>query len=488
MTSPRGGFFVVMNAESNHEISIFKIANHQVGVGYPNVLDVFPAADPHLMEKLAPYYGQRCGHFPDSGHHAVVIENPTDSVYDQMDYLSALFGQPISVYSFAQLNGQARGSLAVPFINVRKAETRLKEHGLSVWGLPSELVHLYKNKADCHNAISALKVPGFSVPEYKIVEIEQLPEQTQPFLAKIISEYQCTGMSTDYPTALMIRGAESDGNYGACILKQARDGITLKPNGGTDQKEIYPDWEVALTGSREYLKKSSNQNLKLENRAIVTRFMDISDSPGMSLFIINGQVFPLGWNGQVIAEGGSACVGTNSYQPKDELTRVIQEQYECQTADAFERFLKSSAAWKGVDFHSINGVANVDLMIPGPREIEFQRRLGKRATISVAEINPRFTNWTDALLLILGATRQPKTICALHKIIRGGVLTIDKYPLPRNVDPVAARTKIQKTDSVLCREGTRIITRITDNPMGLVIAGDIQKAQQALARLFEGSN
>jgi hypothetical protein len=63
-------------------------------------------------------------------------------------------------------------------------------------------------------------------------------------------------------------------------------------------------------------------------------------------------------------------------------------------------------------------------------------------------------------------------------VIREGISTIDKVPLPAHVDPALVREYVWKVDDTLKQEGTRIVCRMTKNPMGLIFAGDVKKAQQ----------
>jgi hypothetical protein len=53
--------------------------------------------------------------------------------------------------------------------------------------------------------------------------------------------------------------------------------------------------------------------------------------------------------------------------------------------------------------------------------------------------------------------------------------------LPENVDPRIVREYILQRDEVLKREGTRVICRMAKNPMGLIFAGDVKRAQREIA-------
>ena len=124
------------------------------------------------------------------------------------------------------------------------------------------------------------------------------------------------------------------------------------------------------------------------------------------------------------------------------------------------------------------GVANLDIMIPSELERRLQRHRKQAEGMYLAECNPRWTNYTDGIMTILGANHKEQTIYNMRAAIAAGICTIDKHPLPANVDPQELRTCIAARDAVLQQEGTRIICRMTKNPMGLIFAGDLTKAQQ----------
>jgi hypothetical protein len=67
----------------------------------------------------------------------------------------------------------------------------------------------------------------------------------------------------------------------------------------------------------------------------------------------------------------------------------------------------------------------------------------------------------------------------MQAVIREGISTIDKLSLPAHVDPALAREHVWQVDDTLKQEGTRVICRMTKNPMGVIFAGDVQRAQQA---------
>jgi hypothetical protein len=69
-------------------------------------------------------------------------------------------------------------------------------------------------------------------------------------------------------------------------------------------------------------------------------------------------------------------------------------------------------------------------------------------------------------------------------VIQEGIVAVDKYPFPAHIDPQAVRECIFQRDDLLKHEGTRVICRMLDNPMGIIFTGDIDKAQQEVAALI----
>ena len=146
--------------------------------------------------------------------------------------------------------------------------------------------------------------------------------------------------------------------------------------------------------------------------------------------------------------------------------------------------MRQAAHRCGLDFACLGGVANLDLMLPGPREQQLQQRRGRSPAIYLAECNPRWTNYTDALLTILAVKRQPPTISALRTAIQEGLATVDCYPLPPTVEPQQVRDELLRRDVSFRQAGISIICRMTQTPMGFIFAGDVEQAQQEVARLL----
>ena len=146
--------------------------------------------------------------------------------------------------------------------------------------------------------------------------------------------------------------------------------------------------------------------------------------------------------------------------------------------------MRQAAHRCGLDFACLRGVANLDLMLPGPREHLLQQRRGRVPAIYLAECNPRWTNYSDALLTILAVKRQPPTISALQTVIQEGLATVDRYPLPPAVEPQRVRDELLRHDVDFRQAGISIICRVTQNPMSFIFAGDVKQVQQEVARLL----
>ena len=274
----------------------------------------------------------------------------------------------------------------------------------------------------------------------------------------------------------MLRAAEEDGNYGCCLIYEDAGRILVVQDGDAHHAHYYTQWHDALAIAQKHL--ATTMNVQKEARIVISRYIDVADSPGMSVVVMENQVESLGWNGQLQKPGSKACVGTSTYVPRSAYLKRMQQVYEAQTAAFFEVFLRRTAQQCGIEFASIRGVANLDIMIPGELEKKLQRRRKQLEGNYLAECNPRWTNYTDAIMTILGANRREQTISNMRTVIAEGIATIDKHPLPENVDPQDVRASIAQRDEVLKREGTRIICRMAKNPMGLIFAGDVAKAQQ----------
>jgi len=460
----------------------------KLGVGFHNVgTGVLRASNTTTIEYVEAHYGQRCGHLPLNAQGVGVLVNAiTGDILAHLEYLSQLFGREIKAITADELQReQERYSsdqvLIVPYINVPEAEKRIRAQlGAESWGMAGNMVSLLKNKADFYQFIDEFDLDSFRTPDYRTVHIADLPQEALCFLNTMEDVVKKAGVS-GYPLGVMLRAAESDGNYGCCLVYEQNKLVRVIPNGEAEHTECYINWNEALAMSQKHLAATMNQ--EKETRVVISRYLDLADSPGMSVVIMDGRVESLGWNGQLQKAGSKACIGTSTYKPKNASLARLQQEYEAQTATYFEALLRKTAQKCGVDFASLRGIANIDIMLPGKLEEKLQKKRGQKPAHYVAECNPRWTNYTDAIMTVIGVSRKEQTISNMRTVIRNGIATIDKYHLPENVDPRVVRECIFQRDEDLKRGGTRIICRMAKKPMGFIFSGDVKKAQQEVATI-----
>lgn len=456
-----------------------------LGVGFHNVgrEGVLRASNESMLAYVQHYYGERCGHLPlNASNIRAIVSSPTPDIQAQMAYLSMLFGKNVIPMTFDELKRESEKSpelvpLVVPYINVPEVEIRLhNELGAASWGLPAAMTHALKNKANFYSLIGEFGLEGFYTPDYTIAHIYDVAAAAGTFLQRIEEIYRQAGVAEAYPLGVMLRASEEDGNYGCCMAYEDAGSIIVVQDGDAEHAQYYSSWQEALSMSQEHL--LATMNVQKETRVVISRYINFADSPGMSVVIMENQVESLGWNGQLQKPGSKACIGTSTYVPRNGYVRRMQQEYEAKTAAFFEALLRRTAQRCGIDFASIRGVANLDIMIPGELEKRLQRQRKLPEGNYLAECNPRWTNYTDAIMTVLGANRKEQTISNMRAAISAGIATIDKHPLPANADPQSVRTCIAERDEGLKQEGTRIICRMAKNPMGLIFAGDVARAQQ----------
>jgi hypothetical protein len=443
-----------------------------------------------MIERIEAHYGERCGHIPLNTGQAFLLvkEDSSEEVKQQVAYLSRLFQRDLHAISFTQLarlqqEHAGQKTLIVPYIRVPEADQQVNAalSETEVWGLPPAMVDLLKNKARFYEFAAEIQLPGFALPDYTIASIHNLIAPTLALLKEIEELYQQAGMMGHYPVGVMLRGAESDGNYGCSLLTMEGSHITIVQDGDSLHPISASDWMSALTIAQSHL--LSTMNPAKEERIVVSRFLDLEDSPGMSLVLFNGEVASLGWNGQLQLEGSKACVGTSSYLPKNAYLSELQEDGEGITEHFFRACLQQAATKCQVDFKDIRGIANLDIMLPGPLERHLQQRLQRPKLPYLAECNPRWTNYTDAILTVLHASQRIPTVTTMREVIREGIFTIDKHPLPVQLDPMQVRASLSEQDEALDKLGIKIISRMTHNPMGLILTGERVRARQELDRI-----
>lgn len=457
----------------------------KLGVGYHNVgTGVLRASNKATIDYVEEHYGQRCGHLPlDAQRVCVLVNVYNDENESHLKYLSRLYGKEIRPVTPFELKKQqnllsASHMLIVPYINVPETEMRIQtDLKAETWGMRADVVSLLKNKADFYQLVDELKFDGFRTPDYRIAHIADLFQESLIFM-KYVEEVVSKAGVPQYPLGIMLRAAESDGNYGCCLVYEHHKRIRVVPNGDVMHLEYYSSWNEALMASQKHL--AATMDLQKETRIVISRYIDMVDSPGMSVVIMNGKIESLGWNGQLQQSGSKACIGTSTYKPVNASLARLQRTYEGRTLAYFEAVLKKAAQICGLDFETITGIANIDIMLPSNLEEILQRKRGYKPAHYVAECNPRWTNYTDAIMTVIGVNGKKQTINNMKAVIQEGIATIDKFYLPEEIDAQEVRQCIFQKDEELQQSGTRIICRMAKKPMGLIFAGDINKAQQAV--------
>jgi hypothetical protein len=464
------------------DVSLFSSSKkHAIGAGFHNISGVLRASNKKIVSKLDAHYGERCGHVPlDAQKIRVLVDMPTPAIQAQMSYLSQLFGKEIKAVTFDALQRESvpdERPLVVPYVNVPEAGQRMQ--GIveaELWGIPATMVDVLKNKANFYRLADELDLQGFRTPDHVISTIYDLHSDALKFLGWIEELYSEAGIASYYPLGIVLRAAESDGNYGSCLLYARGSSILVLPDGDAGSMQAYQDWHDALLAAQKSL--AATMDVQKETRVVISRFIDMVDSPGLSVVLLEGHAESLRWNGQLQGQDSKACVGTSSYMPRNAHLRDLQLRYEDQTADFFVSLLKQTATKCNIDFAAIRGIANIDIILTGAAETTLQQKRKQPPSHYLAECNPRWTNYTDAIMAIIGVNHKEPTMYNMQTVIREGISTIDKAPLPAHVDPALVREHIWQIDDTLKQEGIRIICRMTKNPMGLIFVGDVKRAQQ----------
>ncbi len=479
-----------MNKENGNQSLFVPIGELQVGVGYHNVHQVVGASD-FVQKKIKEKYQMRCGHVPLDGFERthVLVGEHTDATTSQLDYLSDIFGRKIAPKTVGEIKQESskdggQKPLVVPYIRLPEVDVSMQEKlGAKVWGLPGGMVIALKNKVEFHRMIEKAQIDDLHVPDFTIARVDDLTASAEEFrLRHVEGLYKRYDMS-DYNRGLMVRAAESDGNYGAAIVKEVNGNKILMPDGKMDKFQKHDTWKGALEACQVYIKEA--MNTAKEDRVVISRLIDLADSPGMSAAILDGQMLSLGWNGQLYKDG-TACEGTGTYKPKNEYLKRTQVLYEEKVAGAFEKLLKQLADEKGIDFSVIRGFVNIDIMIPGHKERELQRRRDGETYFYLAESNPRITHFTDAVLTGVAAQRQRQTVNSMREIIAKDLQAEDSFTLPEYVDPRNVRDMVYQRDLDLRYGGTRIITRMLGiHNVGVIFMGDTARGRRELTNIVD---
>src|SRR5258708_8817073 len=114
------------------------------------------------------------------------------------------------------------------------------------------MVKVLKNKVELYQLIDELNLAGYQTPDYSIAQIGSLATEAFEFLRKI-EDILKTANVPNYPLGVMMRAAESDGNYGCCLVYEHVDRIIVVGDGEAEHAEIYNNWPKALPVSHRPL-------------------------------------------------------------------------------------------------------------------------------------------------------------------------------------------------------------------------------------------
>lgn len=457
----------------------------ELGIGFHNMgSGVLRYANETIKKTVEQYYSQRCGHLPLSAQTiAVLIKNPTPIVHSQFAYLSELYGRKIRIITPEDLKKLKTKPLIVPYITVPEVEEEFSQNDIYLWGLPGKLTHILKNKYEFYRLVNSFNIDEFRVPEYTTTSLAELIPHTKTFLKHIQSLYKEAGVIDAYPLGVVIRAADEDSNYGSSLLYEKGKYVIMIPNGEVTNAKVYGNWEEALTNSKHIVAEA--MQTPKEPRIVISRYIDHIDAPGMSVVILKGQVFSLGWNLQGHKDAGRNTITVGSYNTDDPILLKLRNEFEQQTLKIFEIFLRRAAERCKNDFDAIQGVANIDLLIPSALEKEFLKKRGEKVNFYYSECNPRWTIYTSAIMTVLGAQQKEPTINNMLKVINEGIAVVEKYKLPSSVEPKKVRELIFKRDKELQKSGTRLICRMTENPMSVIYTGDIELAQSEMRQIVK---
>lgn len=457
-------------------------------LGYHNVRGVLNAATDDEAREKSTIYGSRNGDFPldvrlnggsaevPTPQTGVFVPEATQPIQDQFAYLSALRGgDPIELWTPQDVRAANGGVLIAPYINDPRTERYItNELGAEAFGLPSSMVEVLKNKATFREIIDKSNMDTLRVPDYTTTTLENVQSAATSMLNFQETLYKDLDMK-DYPRGVVIQSVNSDGGFGSVMVKQSTDkngkDVIAVVKDGELATEIpgleRSNWVAAFGEAQEYLGNVIDG--EKEDGVIVSRFVEIDDSPGGSVVVINGEVVGLGWNGQLINEGSNACVGTGTYVPKTKHARSIQENYEEQSVVDTQTILKQAARISGVDLSRVNGIGGVDYMLPSAREQELQEKRNKskkwngpKPSVYAVECNARGTNWTDAVKLLMYMYGDKQTVHNMKKRIAEGIKTYDTLPLLPGVTGAEVREEAlaRYADYRITKEGLTIVRMV----------------------------
>lgn len=481
--------------------SIFGETKHTLAVTRHNVEHLLNDLNEEEKAKVEATYSPRSGandYNADKIGNVVKIRDSRS--HNHAQYLEATFNKDFKNYTREEIEHRAKNAqrpedvpLVVPYFNGYEVASEFQHAEL--WGLPPQIVEPLKNKAEFHKLVKNAGIEGFEVPEFEIAGKHDFVEKASGLLQKrkaLYDKYRHQ-LPGEYPVGLVVRLEESDGGYGSVYLNQDTKGIYVTPDGDYDPedsptvalKATSPHawksaWNEAINRAQDKVygeKGEKGQASSDEARVVITPYLDIEDSPGMSMFFVDGQCYSLGWNGQLQLNGSKAAKGTSSYIPKNDYMRDMQQQYEALSSELAVRYLHRVAEEKKIPVASLRGFAGLDFMVPGKLDTKLRELQGKKPVLWLAECNPRWTNYTDAVMAMIGAAGREPTVSNMETTIQYGIYAEDSVDL-HGADYELVRDIIQSNDSR--EKENRVFVRLPHDPMGAIYTGNWREARGEL--------
>lgn len=482
------------------------VAHHNIA-GAAGVLN---AAGDELEQALFSHYAPRgIDHIPYVEHHPpqnFVYTAEVDRITPHAHYRQQIAHLPFTpITDLSQLSAMGvRKALYVPYI--RLVDEKLPENVEWVrYGLLPAMTVRLKDKAYMHNW---LLDNGFAhhLPNFIACDATFIPRFGMRMIRKIADMLDTLGMRDRYPLGLMIRGALSDGNYAMASVSEAPQDMTLrgqhikkgqfllKPNGKTDDLEVFDEPQAALRRVLEHIRHENNPDL--DDRVVMSRLLDLEISPGLCTAIVAGQWHDFAFNGQYMEPGNSACTGTTTFRSAvgDDTAIRLSDGYLGQSQQLLRDILSRFFGDRPID--DLYAMLNMDVMVVGPLERELYERAQAHPqgqqyfdsigdcnadyspgvynpdTVLFAEVNPRDTNWTIAMKAVLQAMNLPCTVDNLKRLGSGEemqVLARDHWGLPEGMSIEQARDLLLEFHHHLSEQGEGFIMRMPDNPAGVIL-------------------
>lgn len=508
------------------DLPLYNSAGNLLGLGLSNV-DHLLKLNLERSTDVQAFYGQRIGGIPQGERMGILIEDFShldgkllelaergrQAAKDQARYIGALAGDEnrITVFDPQSLRGELAAGQQVlldPYINNEILQTYLKKQklqseGLQVNGLDYRIVERLKGKASFHEVVKSLKDPNFAVPHHEITPVEQVSHAAKKLLAFEEELYEATGMK-NYDRGVVFRLDYSDGGFGSGRVVVDKETGKIRFISDSKESAEFDTWEEAFAAAQDYLYDASGN--KENTPVIVSRLLKLKTSPGLSQYYMNGEGFSYGLNEQISTGENDACEGT---QP---LKRHNFADIEARALQGSKRLLKQLAKEEGADPDTITGPVNFDLMIHDQQELalqeqivrglrngtfdsslvaklEYYGQLNEITEFTLAESNPRKTNYTAAIDSVMLVKNLPQTTASAREVMDNDITTEDKVGISNGVKINDLREALfeRYRDTGERSDGGLVILRnvpVTEpkkgekKTVGLIYTGNVEKRKQ----------